>query len=83
MHLICDDYATHKHTKVRAWLARRLRYHILYTPTYASWLNRVDRWFGLIIQQTFRRGSFKSVPDVVGRIKRYTEHCNLTNQSFI
>ncbi len=83
IHLVCDNYATHKHPKVRAWLARRPRYHMHYTPTYASWLNQVERWFGLITQQAIRRGSFKSVPDLVGRIKRYTEHYNLTAQPFV
>lgn len=83
IHLICDNYATHKHPKVRAWLARRPRYHVHYTPTYSSWLNQVERWFGLITQQAIRRGSFKSVPDLVGRIKRYTEHYNLTAQPFV
>lgn len=82
VHLICDNYATHKHPKVRNWLARRPGYHVHYTPTYASWLNQVERWFGLITQQAIRRGSFKSVPDLVGRIKRYTEHYNLTAQPF-
>lgn len=82
VHLICDNYATHKHPKVRAWLARRPRYHLHYTPTYASWLNQVERWFGLITQQAIRRGSFKSVPDLVSRIKRYTEHYNLTARPF-
>ena len=83
VHLICDNYATHKHPKVRAWLARRSRYHMHYTPAYASWLNQVERWFGLITQQAIRRGSFKSVPDLVGRIKRYTEHYNLTSRPFV
>ena len=83
IHLICDNYTTHKHPKVRTWLARRPRYHLHYTPTYASWLNQVERWFGLITQQAIRRGSFKSVPDLVGRIRRYTEHYNLTAQPFV
>ena len=83
VHLICDNYATHKHPKVRTWLARRPRYHVHYTPTYASWLNQVERWFGLITQQAIRRGSFKSVPDLVGRIRRYTEHYNLTARPFV
>ncbi len=83
VHLICDNYGTHKHPKVRAWLARRPRYHVHYTPTYASWLNQVERWFGLITQQAIRRGSFKSVPDLVGRIKRYTENYNLTARPFV
>ena len=46
--LIVDNYATHKHRKVRTWLAQRPRYHLHYTPTYSSWLNQVERWFGLI-----------------------------------
>lgn len=83
VHLICDNYATHKHAKVRAWLARRPRYHVHFTPTYASWLNQVERWFGLITQQAIRRGSFQSVPDLVTRIRRYTEHYNLTARPFM
>ena len=47
VHLIADNYATHKHPRVKAWLARHPRYHIHYTPTYASWLNQVERWFAL------------------------------------
>jgi putative transposase len=57
VHLIVDNYATHKHPRVKAWLARRPRYHVHFTPTYASWLNQVERWFGLITQQAIRRGS--------------------------
>lgn len=83
IHMVCDNYATHKHPKVRAWLAKRPRYHVHFTPTYASWLNQVERWFGLITQQAIRRGSFTSVPDLVGRIKQYTEHYNLTARPFV
>lgn len=83
IHIVCDNYATHKHPKVRAWVAKRSRYHIHFTPTYASWLNQVERWFGLISQQAIRRGSFKSVPDLVGRIKQYTEHYNLIARPFV
>lgn len=83
IHMVCDNYATHKHPKVRAWLAKRPRYHIHFTPTYASWLNQVERWFGLVTQQAIRRGSFRSVPDLVGRIKQYTEHYNLTARPFV
>ena len=61
MHLIVDNYATHKHARVKAWLAARPRYHIHYTPTYASWINQVERWFGIITEQAIRRGSFTSV----------------------
>src|SRR5271163_3872620 len=58
VHLIVDNYATHKHPKVRTWLAQRPRYQIHYTPTYSSWLNQVERWFALITQRAIRRGSF-------------------------
>ena len=61
VHLIVDNYCTHKHAKVRAWLAQRPRFHVHYTPTYASWLNQVERWFGIITQRAIRRGSFSSV----------------------
>ena len=56
LHLVMDNYATHKHPRVKAWLARHSRFHIHYTPTYASWLNQVERWFGLITQHAIRRG---------------------------
>ena len=48
VHLIVDNYATHKHARVKAWLAKRPRYHVHYTPTYATWINQVERWFGII-----------------------------------
>src|SRR6201993_1167902 len=71
IHLIADNYGTHKHPKVKTWFARRPRYYIHYTPTYASWLNQVERWFGLITQQAIRRGSFRSVSEVVQKIDAY------------
>ena len=83
VHLIADNYATHKHAKVKAWLARHPRYHLHYTPTYASWLNQVERWFGLITQQAIRRGSFKSVRELVQKIDAYVTHYNLHRRPFI
>jgi putative transposase len=65
VHLIVDNYCTHKHAKVRAWLAQRSRFHVHYTPTYASWLNQVERWFGIITQRAIRRGSFSSVKELI------------------
>src|SRR5512146_839804 len=56
VHLIADNYSTHKHRKVRTWLAQRPRFHLHYTPTYSSWLNQVEIWFGLITQRAIRRG---------------------------
>lgn len=78
IHLICDNYATHKHAKVRAWLAKRPRFHVHFTPTYSSWLNQVERWFALITNQAIRRGSFDSVADLKRKIEafvtRYNQH---------
>ena len=76
IHLVVDNYATHKHAKVRAWLARRPRYHVHYTPTYASWLNQVERWFGIITQQAFRRGTFSSAPQLRGKINDFVADYN-------
>jgi len=76
LHLVIDNYATHKHPKVRAWLAAHPRYHVHYTPTYSSWLNQVERWFGLITQRSIRRGSFRNVKELIQRIDRYVSHHN-------
>ncbi|HVC17016.1 MAG TPA: IS630 family transposase [Rhodanobacter sp.] len=76
VHLVVDNYATHKHPKVRAWLARRSRFHLHFTPTYSSWLNQVERWFGLITQRAIRRGSFDSVADLRRRIEQFASHWN-------
>ncbi|HUH02821.1 MAG TPA: IS630 family transposase [Kofleriaceae bacterium] len=83
VHLIIDNYATHKHAKVKAWLAQRPRYHVHYTPTYASWLNQIERWFGLITQQAIRRGSFSSVKDLVTKIDHFVEHYNAHSRPFV
>jgi hypothetical protein len=83
IHLIADNYGTHKNPKVKAWLARHPRYHIHYTPTYASWLNQVERWFGLITQQAIRRGSFRSVKELVQKIDAYVAHYNLHRRPFV
>ena len=56
VHIIVDNYATHKHRRVRRWLATRPRFHVHFTPTYASWLNQVEIWFNRITQQAIRRG---------------------------
>ncbi|MCY3819678.1 MAG: IS630 family transposase [Gammaproteobacteria bacterium] len=82
VHLIVDNYATHKHAKVKAWLARRERCHMHYTPTYASWINQVERWFGLITQQAIRRGSFSNVKQLVHKINDFVEHYNAQTTPF-
>jgi transposase len=82
VHLILDNYATHKHAAVRAWLARHPRYHMHFTPTYASWLNQVERWFGLITQQSIRRASFRSVRELTQRIDTFVARYNRTSHPF-
>jgi putative transposase len=82
VHLIVDNYATHKHPKVRTWLAQRPRYQIHFTPTYSSWLNQVERWFGLITQRAIRRGSFRSVKELVQMIDAFFQHYNRTSRPF-
>jgi transposase len=76
LHLVMDNYASHKHPKVRAWLAQRPRYHVHFTPTYSSWLNQVERWFGLITQRAIRRGSFRSTKELVSRIDHFVQTYN-------
>jgi putative transposase len=83
VHLICDNYATHKHAKVKAWLAARPRWHLHFTPTYASWLNQVERFFGLVTDKAIRRGSFTSVKDLVSKIDHFVTHYNRNCRPFV
>lgn len=83
VHLIVDNYSTHKHAKVKAWLARRPRWHIHFTPTYSSWLNLVERFFALITDKAIRRGSFSSVKDLVQKIGHFVSQYNKTCSPFV
>src|SRR5215207_9546254 len=83
LHLIVDNYATHKHPKVKAWLAKHPRFHLHFTPTSASWLNQVERFFALITQESIRRGAFTSVPDLERAIMAYLEHHNADPRPFV
>ncbi len=76
IHLIVDNYGTHKHPRVRRWLARHPRFHLHFTPTGASWLNQVERWFATLTQKQIRRGSFTSVRDLMLKINRYLQFYN-------
>ena len=67
IHLILDNYATHKHANVKKWLARHPRFHLHFTPTSSSWLNLIERWFGKLTDKAIRRGIFHSVPDLIAR----------------
>jgi len=82
VHVVMDNYATHKHAKVRAWFAKRPRYHVHFTPTYASWLNQVERWFGLISQRAIKRGSFRNVKSLIERIEKYIASHNTSGAPF-
>jgi transposase len=83
LHLIADNYATHKHPTVDAWLARHPRFHMHFTPTSASWLNQVERFFGLITEDCIRRGVFKSVGELEMAIQNYLEHHNANPKPFV
>ncbi len=82
VHVVMDNYATHKHAKVRAWFAKRPRYHVHFTPTYASWLNQVERWFGLVSQRAIKRGSFRNAKVLIERIEVYIASHNKSGVPF-
>lgn len=83
VHIVVDNYAAHKHPKVRTWLAARRRFHLHFTPTYASWLNQVERWFALITQRQIRRGSFQSAKDLIAKITAFVEAYNANSRPFV
>jgi putative transposase len=83
VHVIVDNYATHKHLRVKRWFAARPRFHVHFTPTYASWLNQVEIWFNRITQQAIRRGTFRSVKDLVEKIDHYVKNSNRPAQPFV
>ena len=71
VHLILDNYATHKHPNVERWLKQHKRFHLHFTPTSSSWLNQVERWFRDLTDKNLRRGIFGSVPDLIASIEKY------------
>ena len=83
IHLVVDNYGTHKHPKVRRWLAARPRYHVHYTPTYASWISQVEIWFNIITQQAIRRGTFRSVKELIAKIERFVRKHNSKSKPFV
>jgi transposase len=82
IHLILDNYSTHKHPAVKKWLAARPRYHVHFTPTSASWLNQIERWFAEITRKRIRRGTFLSVRDLIRAIQDYIRVYNKNPQPF-
>jgi len=83
VHLICDNYATHKHAKVKAWQSRNPRFHFHFTPTSASWLNMVERFFRDLTEKSVRRGVFRSVEELTAAIEAYIEAHNAAPKPFI
>jgi transposase len=76
LHVVVDNYATHKHPAVRAWLARHRRVHLHFTPTSGSWLNLVEAFFSIITRQALRRGNFPTVADLIAAIERFIDAWN-------
>jgi transposase len=82
LHIIVDNYATHKHPRVKSWLRRHPRFHLHFIPTSSSWLNMVERWFREITDKRIRRGSFRNVPELIAAIKEYLDNHNQNPRIF-
>ena len=82
LHLIIDNYATHKHEKVKNWLKRHPRFHVHFTPTSSSWLNLIERWFRDLTDKRIRRGVFKSVRQLIQAITDYIDAHNQNPETF-
>jgi putative transposase len=82
IHLVVDNYATHKHPRIKRWLATHPRYQVHYTPTYSSWLNQVEIWFNIITQRAIRRGTFRSVKALIAKIEQFVNQYNRTSHPF-
>ena len=83
LHLVCDNYATHKHPKVKEWLEKHPRFHVHFTPTSASWLNMVERFFRSISTDRLERGVFRSVPELIVAIEEYIAVHNQNPKPFV
>lgn len=82
IHIIADNYSTHKHEKVIKWFARHKRFHLHYTPTSASWMNQVEIWFSILQTKTIKRGVFKSVKDLIQKIENFIDQYNKHSKPF-
>lgn len=83
LHLILDNYGTHKHPDVATWMDKHRRFHLHFTPTSSSWLNLVERWFGEITRKRIRRGTFRSVHDLVNAIEEFIRLNNQDPKPFV
>src|SRR5438128_9437272 len=82
IHMVLDNYGTHKHPQVKKWLAARPRYHVHFTPTSSSWLNQIERWFAEITRKRIRRGTFRNVRDLIRTIHDYIRLYNKNPRPF-
>ena len=83
VHLILDNYGTHKTPRVRRWFARHPRFHLHFTPTSASWLNLVERWFALLSQKQIKRGAHRSIRALETAIREYLAITNEAPKPFV
>jgi len=83
LHLIIDNYGTHKHPRVKSWLKRHPRFHLHFIPTSSSWLNLIERWFREITVKRIRRGTFQNVPALIAAIRDYIDNHNQHPQVFV
>lgn len=83
VHLILDNYSTHKSPLIRNWLVKRPRFHVHFTPTYGSWINMVERWFGLLTERQIRRGAYRSVSELEKAIHEFLEAHNEAPKPFV
>lgn len=83
VHLILDNYGTHKTPLIKSWLARRPRFHVHFTPTGSSWLNMVERWFGILTDKRIRRASFRSTYELETAIRNYLQENNQNPKPFV
>jgi transposase len=82
LHVIADNYATHKHPRVTSWIKRHPRFHLHFIPTSSSWANMVERWFREITDKRIRRGVFKNVPELICAIREYLDNHNQNPKIF-
>jgi len=83
LHVVADNYATHKHPKVKAWLAKNPRVRMHFTPTSGSWSNLVEVFFAIITRQAIRRGTFTSVKDLIAAIETFIDGWNERCEPFV
>ena len=82
IHIISDNYSTHKHEKVKKWFAKHKRFHMHFTPTSASWMNQVEIWSGILHNKRIKRGVFRSVKDLIQKIEDFIRQYNENSKPF-